>query len=217
MTSEHHGLGPTRARVLALLQSAAAPLSVADVADELGLHKNSARFHLEGLREAGYVDCTTGATGHLGRPPLLFTATSDSPNVTNSHLMELTQVLIRSFVSSLPDASRLAEEAGRSWGREVSDDTEPASDVLDGLVAQLAERGFGTIRGEDALTFTRCHFRPEVGLAELPVVCAIHQGFIDGYLDSCGGTHSADRIQVGPRLCHLDLHDAGAQMRVAAS
>lgn len=205
MTSEHHGLGPTRARVLALLQSAVEPLSVADVADGLGLHKNSARFHLEGLRDAGYADCTTGVTGHLGRPPLLFTATSDSPNVTNSHLMELAQVLIRSFVATLPDAYRLAEEAGLRWGREVSPGEAAPDDVLAGLVAQLAARGFGTLNSGDALTFTRCPFRPEVGLAELPIVCAVHQGFVDGYLQSSGGGLAAARIQVGPRLCHLAL------------
>ncbi len=206
MSSEQHGLGPTRARVLALLQSATSPMSVADVADELGLHRNSARFHLEGLRDAGYVESKAAASGHLGRPPLVFAATSDSPNVTNSHLMELAQILIRSFVSPLPDATRLAEEAGRSWGRDAAHDE---SDVVDGLVAQLAERGFGTIVGDDALTFTRCPFRGEISQSELPVVCAIHQGFVEGYLEPAEDSPAPGRIEVGPRLCHLSLDRFG--------
>lgn len=214
MSSDQHGLGPTRARVLALLQGAPGPLSVADVADELGLHKNSARFHLEGLRESGYVECTTEATGHLGRPPLMFAATSDSPNVTNSHLMELAQVLISSFVSPLPGAQRLAEEAGYAWGRKATDE---GSDPVEGLVSQLADRGFRTVAEGGTLTFTRCPFRGEIGPAELPVVCAIHQGFVDGYLDATATGVTAGRIHVGQRLCHVAVDESSTAGNAAAA
>ncbi|MHA6525778.1 helix-turn-helix transcriptional regulator [Tessaracoccus sp. G1721] len=211
MTSEHHGLGPTRTRVLGLLQSASAPVSVADVADQLGLHRNSARFHLEGLRDAGYAVSAAAPVGQAGRPPLLFAATSDSPNVSNSHLMELTEVLIQNFVTPLPDGTRLAEAAGRSWGVSMVDEEGEPRDPVDGLVDHLAERGFGTVAVGTDLTFTRCPFRAEVGLQELPVVCAIHQGFVDGYLEATGSPLKAGRIAVGPRLCHLALHSpAGA-------
>lgn len=206
MTSEHHGLGPTRTRVLGLLQSSSTPVSVADVADQLGLHRNSARFHLEGLREAGYAVSAAAPLGQAGRPPLLFAATSDSPNVSNSHLMELTAVLIENFVSPLADGSRLAEQAGRHWGASMVDDEEDRGDPVDGLVQHLAERGFGTVAVNGDLTFTRCPFRVEVGPRELPIVCAVHQGFVDGYLEETDSGLKAGRIDVGPRLCHLALH-----------
>ena len=209
MTSEHHGLGPTRTRVLGLLQSATAPVSVADVADQLGLHRNSARFHLEGLRDSGFAVSAAAPVGQAGRPPLLYAATSDSPNVSNSHLMELTDVLIQNFVTPLPDGTRLAEMAGRSWGVSMVDEEGEPRDPVDGLVDHLAERGFGTVAVGTDLTFTRCPFRAEVGLRELPIVCAIHQGFVDGYLEASGSPLTAGRIDVGPQLCHLALHDAG--------
>ncbi|MHA6512549.1 helix-turn-helix transcriptional regulator [Tessaracoccus sp. Z1128] len=206
MSRDPHGLGPTRTRVLALLQSAPGPMAVAEVADELGLHRNSARFHLEGLRDAGYAVSAAAPLGHTGRPPLLFAATSDSPNVTNSHLMELAEVLIQNFVTTLPDGSRLAEEAGRGWGRSMTGPEGVPQDPIAGLVLHLAERGFSTSATGGHLTFTRCPFRAEVGLRELPVVCAIHQGFVDGYLGATGSDLVADRIEVGPRVCHLALH-----------
>ena len=211
MTSEHHGLGPTRTRVLGLLQSATAPVSVADVADQLGLHRNSARFHLEGLRDSGYAVSAAAPVGQAGRPPLLYAATSDSPNVSNSHLMELAEVLIQNFVATLPDGSRLAEQAGRNWGTSMVDDEDPQpGSAVDGLVGHLADRGFGTVAVGHELTFTRCPFRAEVGLRELPIVCAIHQGFVDGYLEATASGLKAGRIDVGPRLCHLALQPADA-------
>ena len=68
------------------------------------------------------------------------------------------------------------------------------------------------------LTFTRCPFRAEVGLQELPIVCAIHQGFVDGYLEASASGMVAGRIDVGPRLCHLALQpDEGAEPRDATT
>jgi DNA-binding MarR family transcriptional regulator len=44
---------PSRARGLALLRAAGSPLGVHEVAGHTGLHPNTARFHLDGLVEAG--------------------------------------------------------------------------------------------------------------------------------------------------------------------
>ncbi|HSO69606.1 MAG TPA: hypothetical protein VLQ67_08190, partial [Arachnia sp.] len=101
-------------------------------------------------------------------------------------------------------------QAGRNWGASMVDDEPEDTDPVEGLVAHLAERGFGTDAVGEQLTFTRCPFRAEVGLKELPIVCAIHQGFVDGYLDASGSVMLAGRIDVGPRLCHLALHPADA-------
>lgn len=109
MTNTPHGLGPTRARVLGLLQAATEPTSVVEVADELGLHKNSARFHLDALVDAGYAERAVNATGTQGRPPLVFSATSEAPSISNLHLTELVQVLISSFIEPTDDARARAE------------------------------------------------------------------------------------------------------------
>ena len=53
-------LGRSRADVLDMLRAADGPLGVREVAQRMGLHQNTARFHLEALAEA--VVCSL----HLG-------------------------------------------------------------------------------------------------------------------------------------------------------
>jgi predicted ArsR family transcriptional regulator len=54
-------LGRSRADVLDMLRAADGPIGVREVAERMGLHPNTARFHLEALTEAGLAG--GGATG----------------------------------------------------------------------------------------------------------------------------------------------------------
>lgn len=210
MMSTPHGLGPTRARVLALLQSASEPVSVIDVATELGLHKNSARFHLDALVDAGFVERAVNATGTQGRPPLVFAATSEAPSISNLHLTELVQVLISSFVQPSKDSSAVAEEAGRSWGKGVAQQEENPGLALDELATHLGERGFGTVVEGETLAFTRCPFRSTIAPEQLPLVCAMHRGFLDGFLQESGTPLATDELVIGPRICHATFQPIDA-------
>lgn len=202
-----HELGPTRARVLATLQSADAPRSVTEVAALLGLHKNSVRFHLDALVDSGYAHRTPAPNGKAGRPPLRYSATPHSPTMGTRHLIELSEVLLDTFVSSSHDALAKAEHAGRVWG-ERSCPQRHEGDGIATLVTQLTQRGFATALsredGDARLTFTRCPFRGSVSPERLPLVCAIHQGFIDGVLKTRGAAPAA-RLHVGPKVCHMGL------------
>lgn len=210
MISTPHGLGPTRARVLAFLQSASDPVSVIDVANELGLHKNSARFHLDALVEAGYVERAVNATGSQGRPPLVFTATSEAPSISNLHLTELVQVLISSFVQPTPAAFDLAEKAGRTWGAGVAAQEDQSGVALNDLATHLGERGFGTILDDETVTFTRCPFRATIAPEQLPLVCAMHRGFLDGFLEESGTDLETGELTIGPRICTATFEEQGA-------
>lgn len=208
MTNTPHGLGPTRARVLGLLQAATEPTSVVEVADELGLHKNSARFHLDALVDAGYAERAVNATGTQGRPPLVFSATSEAPSISNLHLTELVQVLISSFVEPTDDARARAEGAGRTWGASVAAQEQPSGEALSELAVHLGERGFGTTQDAASVTFTRCPFRSTIEPEQLPLVCSMHRGFLDGYLDAFGSNLVTDELQIGPKLCHATFEVA---------
>lgn len=197
-----HGLGPTRTRVLSLLQSACDPLTVGAVAEELELHKNSARFHLDALVDAGYAERSTEPSGRTGRPPLLYTATSESPTISNAHLLELTTVLLDEFVAREPDGAEQALAAGRRWGRDTRD--EP---TVEGLKDQLARRGFGVQQEGDELVFTRCPFREAISPEQLPMVCAVHQGLLDGFVED--SAIQIGTIAVGPRTCRATLTELG--------
>src|SRR4029079_17012211 len=63
-----------REDVLAMLRTADAPLSIAAVADELSIHPNTARFHLDALLRTGQVESVETGRIKPGRPPLMFRA-----------------------------------------------------------------------------------------------------------------------------------------------
>lgn len=208
-----HGLGPTRARVLALLQRSAEPLSVSDIATELDLHRNSVRFHLDALETQGFVQHSVAATGHQGRPPLQYTATSDSPTIGSVHMMEMVEVLLEKFVAPSSNAHELALQAGRDWGDRVLQEDYPTdpSQVINALVRYFGERGFAASSTTGHFNFARCPFRHSVSDDVLPLVCTMHRGFVEGYLDSGGSPDRVASMEVGPLLCTVTLAPASSE------
>ncbi|WIY81979.1 helix-turn-helix domain-containing protein [Propionimicrobium sp. PCR01-08-3] len=200
-----HGLGPTRAKVLGLLEGTTQPVTVSEVANELDLHKNAARFHLDALVEAGFAHRAPIPTGSQGRPPQGYMATSEAPSVTSTHLLELTQLLLRHFVATSPDAIAVAEDAGREWGDSVAGRDTPPDQVLDELTSSLADRGFGVVRENSTLRFIRCPFRSAIPPEQLPLVCAIHRGFIEGFVRASQRDMPVGQLKVGKRICTVQI------------
>lgn len=73
---ENLPLGRSRADVLDILRAADQPLGVREVAQGTGLHQNTARFHLEGLVEAGLAVRETEDRDTPGRPRVGYRATA---------------------------------------------------------------------------------------------------------------------------------------------
>ena len=113
------GLGPTRRRVLAALQDAPAPLSAAEVGELLGLHRNSARFHLDALVDSDMAHRAAGERTTVGRPSIVYAASAAAPQVAPRSYRALAQILVRHLQGQArPRAA--AEAAGRLWGRELA-------------------------------------------------------------------------------------------------
>ena len=72
-------LGRSRADVLDMLRAADGPLGVREVAQRMGLHPNTARFHLEALVEAGLAVRETEDRETPGRPRIGYRAAADGP------------------------------------------------------------------------------------------------------------------------------------------
>ncbi|MFT3887712.1 MAG: helix-turn-helix domain-containing protein [Arachnia sp.] len=204
-TTQQHGLGPTRARVLSLLQGATAPKSVSDIAEELGLHRNSARFHLDALVSSGYAERSVGASGAQGRPPLLYAATAAAPTLSSTHLLELADILLAHVAASSPDAPTSTREAGRAWGARLAEAGTPPCQAMAALTQHLAERGFGTELDGETLVFRRCPFRDALPGGRMPLVCAIHQGFLDGFLAASGDDLHAGELEIGDEICTVAI------------
>jgi predicted ArsR family transcriptional regulator len=199
--SDHGG---RRTHVIQLLRDSKAPVSVQDIAREVGVHQNTARFHLESLVDAGLAERTQQTRSTPGRPKVLYRGTL--PNQTHERAQAyrlLAEALTTAVAVNVPDAAALTYAVGRTWGQKLAECPEPGEvysedEVSTRLVSKLDALWFApTPRGEpsaqvsapgkgmDALVLNNCPF---VATARTTpqVVCSLHAGFINGTLAELG-------------------------------
>jgi predicted ArsR family transcriptional regulator len=80
---------------------------------------------------------------------------------------------------------------------------------VDALADALAELGFDPATAKDGRTasiaFTRCPFR-ELAEAYPDLVCNLHRGLIEGFVDDLGGAEVTEFATLADRdPCHVDL------------
>lgn len=208
-------LGESRARVLELLRAADEPMGVADVAARTGLHTNTARFHLDGLTEAGLASRTAEERRQPGRPRAVYRASATGPDPGVRSYRLLAQMLTSMVTGMMPDPPAAAAEAGRAWGRHLTDRPAPfqqvdADEALDRLNGLLASIGFvselAPESDETKIKLHHCPFR-EIAETDRQVVCPMHLGIMQGALDEMRAPVTADRLDpfVEPRLCVAHL------------
>lgn len=210
-----HGLGPTRARVLALLQDADEPMTAAAAGARLGLHVNSVRFHLDGLTEDGLVVRRREERSTPGRPKVLYAAATTAPGVAHRSYRLLAEILTSLLTDKLPNPAATAEQAGDAWGRYLTAPPQPfhkpqESEALQTLVHALDNMGFDShiVDEPDSLRLeiSHCPFL-EVAQGHHDVVCSIHLGLIRGILDQTKAPVAAGTLEplVEPSRCIAHL------------
>lgn len=200
-----------RDEVLSLLRRSDRPLSVADVAEAMELHVNTARFHLDGLVEDELAERTTQPRDTPGRPRILYTSEGPPPGPRS---YELLAEMLTGLVSSLVDAGQSAE-LGRAWGRHLVERAAPSEHVdAEHAIARLDRMldavGFQPeTHSTDGGAEVRLHNCPflEVAQNHTDVVCAIHMGLMRGALDELGAPVAATSLDpfVTPHLCIAKL------------
>lgn len=208
-------LGESRSRVLAVLQDAGTPLVVGEVAKRVGLHANTARFHLDALVEAGVVERTTEEREQPGRPRTLYAARPGTARAGKRSYRLLAEILTSYIAAENPNPAQAAREAGQAWGRYLADRPPPfrrvdAEAATEQLVDTLDEIGFApevvrTGRKRQVLLH-HCPFR-ETAEEHREVVCSIHLGLMQGMLAAIDAPVDAERLEpfVEPNLCVTDL------------
>jgi predicted ArsR family transcriptional regulator len=176
---------PTRARLFARLGELRRGASTDELANELGLHRNGVRMHLERLAEAGLVVRELERRPQ-GRPR---DAWSINPNARPggdppTAYADLGRWLVRS-ISTTKTRVRDVESTGREIGRELA--AEGPTSTADGMREALGALGFqpaSKIDREGTLTYTlaNCPYRDAVRENQT-VVCALHRGLTRGLLD----------------------------------
>ncbi|MGH9061585.1 MAG: helix-turn-helix domain-containing protein, partial [Acidimicrobiales bacterium] len=108
-----------RQRVLDAIHRAVEPVGVSDIADYLGVHFNTARFHLEALVGDGIVERVPETPSGRGRPRLGYRA---RPGLARGGLRRyriLAEILLGYLSATSDEPAAAATAAGRAWGAHL--------------------------------------------------------------------------------------------------
>lgn len=199
-----------REDVLTVLRAAPNPLSIADVAEQLSIHPNTARFHLETLVDTGRAETADAASAKPGRPPLMFRAVPGMDPRGRRDYRMLADILTEEYARQANPARR-AVTAGRRWGEHVAPPGRARGrrQAIDRLTGLLTDLGFApdarnVATGEIGLR--NCPFL-DLAVDRQEVVCPVHLGLMQGALESWGAPVTVDELTpfVEPGLCVAHL------------
>lgn len=209
-------LGRSRASVLDMLSAAEAPIGVREVAQRMGLHANTARFHLEALVEAGLAVREAEDRQTPGRPRIGYRAAAEGPAGRRRYRL-LAQMLASLIAGTMPEPGTAAEEAGRAWGAYLTQQPPPfqrlsAAEATEKLARTMADLGFDpqVMTGPDGAAYElrlhQCPFR-EVAQQHREVICRLHLGLMRGAFDLMRAPVTAETLEpfVEPNLCVASL------------
>jgi predicted ArsR family transcriptional regulator len=176
---------PTRARLFALLLELKRPAGTVELAEQLGLHPNGVRLHLERLRDAGLVQRSRPRRA-VGRPPDAWTIAPDARpgGQPPSAYADLGRWLARAIPTG-PRRLRDIEATGREIGRELA--PAPGASPEETFETTLSALGFQPRAetehtGDVTFCLDNCPYRDAVRENQ-EVVCTLHRGLTRGLLD----------------------------------
>jgi predicted ArsR family transcriptional regulator len=212
-TQPHGVLGqPTRARLFARLNEMRRPAGTDELADELGMHPNGIRLHLERLCDAGLITRERSRQPR-GRPRDMWAVAAgaqpggDPP----SAYADLGRWLAR-LITPRRIGLRAVEANGREIGRELAPSGGAASPE-EKMYAALTSLGFQPQRdadGGDGITYRLCNCPYRDAVREnQPLVCTLHRGITRGLLDEISPeTKLTGFVPRDPDIagCLIELH-----------
>ncbi|HLR84514.1 MAG TPA: helix-turn-helix domain-containing protein [Nocardioidaceae bacterium] len=201
MTPSSASTPDRRRAIVDALAATSEPQTVVDIAEHLGIHGNTVRFHLDALIGDGLVERVNGVAAGPGRPAAAYRAVQRMDPAGPRQYQMLAGVLA-SLVSELPDNAEAAVRAGRSWGAHAiastphDDDADEQAEIRR-LVRLLADTGFEPHTDEsDAHTIElrHCPFL-EIAYDRREVICPIHLGLMQGALDELNASSTVEDLE----------------------
>jgi predicted ArsR family transcriptional regulator len=185
------------------------PLATAEIAETLDLHPNTVRPHLERMRDVGLLTIETDARGTVGRPQHRYSLAPEAPSLglEPATFPVLARMLLRVAAAGGLGRDEVVD-AGRDQGA-IDAASLGDADCVAGLVTRLDALGFDpAVAGNDdelTVAFTHCPFR-ELAEANPEIVCALHQGLVEGIVDGLGGAGVDAFHPLTDRIpCQVDL------------
>lgn len=198
---------PKRRHLLRVLDDAGRAMDAGELSRAIGLHENTVRDHLAILVDANLVVRRSERRSTPGRPRILFSPVSHATRSPGSDSYRfLADVLANSLQAVGGDATSVAEEAGRAWGRTLVDGygSGGADPVVarDAVVDVLDDLGFAPDPAEDRINLHDCAFR-ELVSTQADIVCSVHLGLIRGMAEELGGGLTIEGLEplAAPSLC----------------
>jgi predicted ArsR family transcriptional regulator len=190
---------PTRRSIYLFVRDngAVAGVTAAAVANEVGVHPNVARHHLDKLAAGGYLEVRSGklAGGGAGRPSKRYLAVADAITEFPVRSDDLVLSLLGRALKHLSadEAERMAEEVGAEYGRAMAAGL--TGDALDAghrsmrsaiqaVADALTAHGFAAHAESrnDQLKIINDHCPFGDVAIEHPVICAVDRGMVRGML-----------------------------------
>lgn len=208
-------IGPRRREVLDVLRTASGALGVAEVAERLGVHPNTVRFHLEALVGEGLVEPEALEPSGPGRPRTVYAPRPGMDRGGTRRYQMLAQALLGQLASTGPDARSTVMEAGEAWGRSLTDPSplpsgpsgpsgqSGAGEAAARLVGLLDDLGFEPAAatsegaGGESPSVIRLQHCPFLELAEEhgQLVCPLHLSLMQGALAEMGAPLTVTNLE----------------------
>lgn len=192
---------PSRRRAIVdLLRATSEPRTITEIAEQLGVHGNTIRFHLDALIADELVERVDGVATGPGRPAAAYRAVRRMDPAGPRAYRLLAEVLA-SLASELPESSEAAVRAGRSWGAHAIGSV-PRGDAdeqpeIKQLLRLLTDTGFEPHVDENdpaTIELRHCPFL-EIAYDRREVICPIHLGLMQGALSELDAPSTVDRLE----------------------
>ena len=206
--------GGRRAYVVEILRSAKEPLSVVDIAERVGIHANTARFHLESLVDAGLATREAEISSQPGRRRILYAATeSNQARERSQGYRLLAQILVGAIAAKASDEGAGMYQVGVYWGDYLTSRPTPfekldESTIDRRMLDQIDPDWFEPelVPGSPSqLIFHHCPF-VDAARTHPGIVCRMHGGMINGSLAelrSCQRVVELRPMSEGQECCAL--------------
>jgi predicted ArsR family transcriptional regulator len=209
----------SRLALLDALDQADGPLDAAEAGRRVGLHRNTARVHLDQLADAGLVGREAEQRSSPGRPRVLYSKSSTAgaaarpdENADDIDYRELARVLAAQLARSA-DAGHQAELAGRRWAAAIDQANLPSEPVsseaaIETVTGIMDDLGFRPVADDHRILLRRCPFA-ELAREQRQVICGVHLGMLKQTFESLDTPITVDRldslVQDDPLLCVVHL------------
>jgi predicted ArsR family transcriptional regulator len=188
---------PTRARLFDVLQELKCETSTEELGEQLELHVNGVRRHMERLQEAGLVERHRRRHGR-GRPRDVWSVAANAN--PGGERPRAYADLARWLASAIPAASgrlRQVERTGREIGRALAPaDSEGSARAFEQILSALGFQPELDLGQGDAVCcrLGNCPYREAVRDNQ-PVVCTLHEGITVGLLEKMAPNATLSRFE----------------------